>query len=426
MQTQQEIIVKYTPHSHQARFHDDRYKVYARLIAAGTGGGKTLAGWYETFLWAFENSGSVGYVFEPNYKMVRRILIPTFEDLFGKPPETCSLVKTYRKLDNCITWINGSKTWFMGLDEPENAEGPNVDYIWCDEYRLVGGSGPSAKGKQEIAWRVINRRLRGSVPNKYPVGLWITTTPDAPGSVIHGKFENPKTRIKNSKIYRWSIYDNPYLRESYLREIESSHSGGLAERFIHGRFATVASGSFAFDYSIHVIPNDLIDVPSEFKRGVHGVDFGWSNPSAIIAVGVDGDGRAYVVDEFYQTRVSDETLLSEARALKEEHRDWVFYCDRSEPKTIQYLQAGGIVARADESKRDDGIREVGGRFTVQGDGKARIYIHERCTNLIAELQVYDAERKEYDHAVDALRYALSSLMGSPSGPLSIVFGRRPK
>jgi len=31
-----------------------------------------------------------------------------------------------------------------------------------------------------------------------------------------------------------------------------SHSGGLAERFIYGRFANVAAGSFQFDTSIHV------------------------------------------------------------------------------------------------------------------------------------------------------------------------------
>jgi phage terminase large subunit len=293
----------------------------------------------------------------------------------------------------------------MGLDEPENAEGPNVDYIWCDEYRLVGGSGPSAKGKQETAWRVINRRLRGSIPNRYPVGLWFTTTPDAPGSVTHGKFEDPKTRIKNSVVYRWSIYDNPYLRESYLREIEASHSGGLADRFIYGRFATVASGSFAFDYTVHVKGDEWFR--REFKRVVYGVDFGWSNPSAIVAVGLDGDGRAYVLDEFYQNRVSDEALLEEAIELNSTYGKGYFRCDRSEPKTIQVLKKG-VRAVADESKRDDGIREIGGRFKVQGDGKPRIYIHERCTNLIAELQVYDAERKEYDHAVDALRYALTT------------------
>ena len=125
-------------------------------------------------------------------------------------------------------------------------------------------------------------------------------------------------------------------------------------------------------------------------------------------VGLDGDDRAYVLDEFYQNRVSDDILVQEARILMEKYGKGRFICDRSEPKTIEKLNRGtdeteGVRADPDKSKRDDGIREVGGRFKVLGDGKARLYIHERCTNLIAELQVYDAEKKVYDHAVDALR-----------------------
>ena len=416
---QQTIMVNYTPHPDQKPFHDDRYKVFARLASAGTGGGKTYLGWYETFLWAFENTGCVGAIFEPTNHMLRRILLPTFEDLFGLPPETCPLVESYRRLDNLITWINGSKTWLIGLDEPERAEGINLDYAWVDEFRLVGGSGPSAPRKQQTAWRVIIRRLRGSGGGHH-TGLWITTTPDAPGSVLHSKFEHPKTRLKNSKVYRWSIYDNPHLPKEYYAEIEASHSGGLAERFIHGRFAAVSSGSFAFDYTVHVV--EEVD-PVRIKRWVYGVDFGWSNPSCIVAAGFDGDGRCYVMDELYQPRLEDQRLLDEAVKLRDTYGKGLFLCDRSEPKTISYLSRG-VPALADESKRDDGIRALGGRFPVQKDDRPRIYVHERCVNLIAELQVYDAERKEYDHAVDALRYALGREL--PSGEISVSFGKRPR
>jgi len=47
-----------------------------------------------------------------------------------------------------------------------------------------------------------------------------------------------------------------------------------------------------------------------------------------------------------------------------------------------------------------------------GDGKHRIYVAPRCVNLIDELQIYSAQQKGYDHAIDALRYCL---MGASRG-----------
>ena len=71
-------------------------------------------------------------------------------------------------------------------------------------------------------------------------------------SVLFNELENPLTRNKDSKIYRWSIYDNPYLPKSFIQAMVQSHTGGLAERFIYGRFANVGAGSFPFDSAIHV------------------------------------------------------------------------------------------------------------------------------------------------------------------------------
>ena len=41
------------------------------------------------------------------------------------------------------------------------------------------------------------------------------------------------------------------------------------------------------------------------------------------------------------------------------------------------------------------------------------YISPECVNLIEELQIYDAEVKEHDHATDGLRYGL---MGAKTRP----------
>ena len=139
---------------------------------------------------------------------------------------------------------------------------------------------------------------------------------------------------------------------------------------------------------------------------------------------LDGDGRAFVSDEIYSTRLSEDDLIVECELLKLKWGNGTFWCDASEPRTITALRRAGLDARPNKTKRDDGIRELGGRFKDAGDGRSRLYISPSCVNLIEELQLYSPKVKEHDHAVDALRYAM---MGSKNrGEVEVATGRRPR
>ena len=74
---------------------------------------------------------------------------------------------------------------------PERAEGQSLDYILLDELRLVR--------YVDLALKVCQRRLRGSANTRrlgYPIGAWITTTPDEPGSDLHKFVEDPGLGIQ--------------------------------------------------------------------------------------------------------------------------------------------------------------------------------------------------------------------------------------
>jgi len=415
LQQKNEYTIPYYPHSKQRGFHEDRYNVKYRLVSGGTGSGKTLSGCFEMLSYLLENDGAIGYIFEPSYRMVRRILIPTLEGLLGYPIESNHVVESYMRTESRIDFTNGSKLWFGGLEDPESAEGPNVDIVQCDEARLVRHF--------DIAWRVIQRRIRGSVPGKYKTGAFITTTPDAPGSVLHSFFENPLTKDPEAKVYRMSLEDNTHLTTDYIEAIKRAHHGGLAERFVHGRFAAVGVGTIPFDAADHVI--GFIDV-STLKEVIYGVDFGFTNPSCILAVGFDGDGRAYVLSEFYERQVMHTDLTEQAKLMQSQFGRGHFYCDRSQPETIELFKSHGIRAEGSNAKRDESIREMAGRFIKAGDGKPRIFISGECVNLISELQTYDENIKENDHAVDALRYALASKMKKKAGVAGVFLTHKPK
>ena len=410
-----QIKFQYQPFGKQAQFHNDRYQIRHRAAFTGVGGGKTLSGCFEILSMLLENPHSVGYIFEPTYKMVRRILIPTLQSqwLLGNPIESNPTVTDYRKGDNCIEFWEDQVLWFGGLEEPEYAEGTNVDVVLLDEGQYVKKFAESQD--------VILRRLRGSGKCQTDITSSLLTTsppPLLPNCRMYDFYENPETRNKDSKVYRWSMLDNPYLPKTYKEEIVATHHGSYAKRFIDGLFAPMGIGSFDFDSTIH----ELHNIPDNTIQSViYGVDFGWTNPSAIIAVGFDGDGRAYILDEFYQNRTQTETLIQEIKEMQATYGSGTVICDSSQPQTIDMLCQAGLTANGNKSKREDGIAELGGRFKVQGDGKPRIYVHSSCVKWISEVMVYDAELKENDHAIDATRYAIMEHQNL--GQIDVAFGR---
>ena len=52
--------------------------------------------------------------------------------------------------------------------------------------------------------------------------------------------------------------------------------------------------------------------------------------------------------------------------------------DRSTPGAIESIRQAGLNAVAHESKRENAIRELGGRFIVQGDCKPRLFFRLMC------------------------------------------------
>jgi len=291
--------------------------------------------------------------------MVRRILIPTLESkyLLGNPVGSNPLVLSYHRSDGYLQLIEGQTFWFGSLEEPEYAEGANVDVIWIDEAQYIRRFAES----QDVALR----RPRGSGKLSLDITQSIITTsppPLLPKCRLYDFYENPKTRNPDSKVYRWSMLDNDYLSKQYKQEILATHHGSLAKRFIDGLFVPVGTGSFDFDSTIHEITQAR---EGSIRNIAYGVDFGWTNPSAIIAVGFDGDNRAFILDEFYQNRCQTETLIEELKLMQEKHWEGKIICDRSEPQTIDMFRRAGLNAGADDSKLIHQVGVTQGSFLTQ-------------------------------------------------------------
>lgn len=358
---------------------------------AGIGAGKTLAGAVKALYWLAQHKG-LGLIVAPTYPMLRDATLRTFLEVAGS-----EVVAKFHKGEMLIRCVNGSEILFRSADNPDRLRGPNVSWAWIDEAALC----PTK------TWEIVIGRLR----EKGRAGpCWITTTPKGRNWLYE--------QVGQMVVFRASTKDNPYLDPGFVASLEASYTGKFAQQELHGEFVAFEGLVYEeFDRSVHVAERT-----GPWAQVVAGVDEGYTNPAVILVVVLDNDGRAHVVEEFYQRRVLQGDVVAEAKRLAQQHNISTFYADPSAAGLIAEMRAEGLSVLAADHAVMPGIQRVKAHLAVAGDGRPRLTVAPSCVNTIAEFESYswkegrqgmkDEPEKMNDHAMDALRYAL---MGAAQG-----------
>jgi hypothetical protein len=158
------------------------------------------------------------------------------------------------------------------------------------------------------------------------------------------------------------------------------------------------------------------DLPANLRRDGRmgdgqrfgGIDFGLRNPFAAVWGTLDRDGVLWLTGEHFSR---DKSLSYHAKHLP---RDVTWYGDPAGAREIRELICAGVPVRKADNDVRPGIQAVRARLE---NGTLRV-LKGACPNLLSEagLYRYDADSpdsetpmKEYDHAMDALRYLVSKL-----------------
>lgn len=396
--------IPYTPHEKQAAFHNDRYKVRYRAALAGTGGGKTFAAAFESLSWMLENPYSLGIIGEPDYKMLKRIVLPALCDVLGVRELTQSpLVRRYHETDHRLELVNGSACWLMGLEDPEKVEGPSIDWAWIDEIRMIR--------KWGAAWKAIRRRLRGSRPGTR-IGAWVTT--HSPTKEQSEFFEGEgKDRHPSAKVYRWSSLDNLMAPQEYLDDILRAHPDGVARRAVIEGFHARPEGLVyqGWDHAQHV---RRWTGGRSYDDVSYGVDWGHSVPASLGSWIWTG-ARTWGVEEYYGAGYSIDDLIDAAKDMEDRWGEGVWWCDKSRPEHIEAFCDAGLDARATETKRVEDGTGILQRMIRGGE----LLVDPRREKFLYEIDRYglkpgtDEPEKGNDHAMDEARYAIVNHLRAP-------------
>src|SRR3990167_5585048 len=359
-------------------------------FVGGIGSGKTIAGVARALAFAGERR-CLGVVLAPTYSMLRDATLRTFMEL-GE-----GLIEDFNKSEMVARLRNGSEVLFRNADDPGKRRGPNLHWAYLDEAALCGPD----------IWPVLLGRLRQFGEPGY---AWLTTTPKGRNWVWQRFVQE---QMVDHAVIRARTHDNPYLMPEFVQGLEREYRGAFAAQELHGEFVAYEGLIYdEFRREAHVWYNEL----PHFERLIMGIDWGYTNPAVTLVIGIDSDGRALVLDEYYRRGVSLDTHVAATLELQQQWGAYEAFCDPSEPEHIARMREMGIAAHAAPNAVIAGIQAVKSRLTMQGDGLARLYVTERCPYLISEIESYawaerkgeriDQPEKTNDHAMDARRYAI--------------------
>lgn len=211
------------------------------------------------------------------------------------------------------------------------------------------------------------------------------------------------------KSFHCTAYDNPFIA---AEEIDEARRDLTEDKFAQEYLAEFRKMEGLvykeFDRGKNLF-DDGTPRRGDIAEVIAGVDFGWTNPSAIVKIEHDTDNHYWITDEWYKTQKSTEELIEVAKTMGV----GIFYPDPAEPDRIDMMVKAGLNVREVSKDIEKGLDSVHNLFKT-----GRLHIHVRCLNLISELETYHyAEKKpdkndpeipvkEKDHGLDAMRYAL--------------------
>lgn len=304
-----------------------------------------------------------------------------------------------------IRLVNGSIIFLRGWEAVETLRGQAFDLLVIDEIASMRNW-----------WTNWNEVLRPTLTDRRGEAMFISTPKGF--NHFHDLF-NMQENDSDYKSFHFTSYDNPHLpREELDKASKELPDDQFAQEYMADFRKSEGLVYKEFDRSRHVFsePSMALEARASSVATIIGIDWGYTNPCAILKAYRDKDAHYWIVEEYYKTNKTDDEIGEYAASLG----GTFYYPDPAEPDRIESLRRRRLNVRDVSKDIEAGIQSVRSLFKEN-----RIHVHSSLVNLIGEIETYRyAERKpdqnepespvkENDHACDAMRYML--YMQEPAG-----------
>lgn len=280
------------------------------------------------------------------------------------------------------------------VQERGKGRGLANDFIVCDEVSTYRNF-----------WAGWNEVLSPTLIDRKGSAMFISTPKGFNHFYDLYNFEN---KDPDYKSFHFTTYDNPHIPpEEIEREKLSKPEDTFAQEYLADFRKMQGLVYKEFDRGRHVKESQM---DGEL---IAGIDFGFTNPTAVIPLRYKNE-HYHVPFEWYKTGRTEEQVKDYVKSCNFNS----VYPDPESPSAIEVMNQAGINV-VEVIKNKDSIKNGIDRVrSLLKQGK--LTIDPCCVNLISEFETYaypdrrpdhneeENPIKEHDHALDALRYALST------------------
>lgn len=257
--------------------------------------------------------------------------------------------------------------------------------------------------------------------------VWFNCNPKSPRHWFKTDYID-RAKERRLLVLHFTMDDNLSLSERMKERFKRQFSGVFYKRNILGLWVTAEGVIYSmFDEE----RQKVTEAPTNLTKLFIGVDYGNSNATTFVLVGLSIKGEAVVLKEYYHSgRDSTKKAPSEyatdfLKFLEEVHEEYktplkyIFIDPSAQGFTLQlyrvlprYYQAMILPAKNDVIA---GIEAVSSLMQANG-----VFVMERCKNVLKEIESYswdskaadrgeDKPIKQHDHTLDAFRYVIFTM-----------------
>ena len=261
--------------------------------------------------------------------------------------------------------------------------------------------------------------------------FWFNCNPENPMHWFYREWIQ-KSKEKNCLYLHFLMEDNPSLAPEVLRRYRSLYSGAFYERFVLGKW--VAAEGLVYPEAAN---GSYTEKPPDGTAGQYCIscDYGTVNPMSMGLWAKHGETWYREKEYYYSSRrqgkqLTDEEYYEALCRLAGTRKIEAVIVDPSAASFIQCIKRHGkFKALPAKNSVTNGIRKV-----QQALRQGRIKIGPDCTDTHREFSLYrweegqarDVPKKENDHAMDDIRYFVSTYLEESRGVFFAVAAQREK
>ena len=367
-----------------------------RVLRSGRRWGKTTLAILEMVAKAvFRNDAKIVYI-APTYQQARDIAWNELKKVCL--PVTININEARLEITIKTKQGQSSIIWLRGWESVETLRGQAFDFIVIDEIAMMRNF-----------WANWQEVLRPTLTDRKGEVLFVST----PKGFNHFyDLCNQELTDNDYKTFHFTSYDNPHLPVDELDKAKAT--------LPPDRFAQEYKASFQktqglvykeFDRAKHLYD----ELPKGVYKKLGAVDFGYRNPAAVLDVRWSEE-KLFIEDEWYKRERTDIQIAEYVALCKFQS----VYPDPENQGAIEELRRQRVNVKEvikGQGSVNSGIQSIR-EMLIRGD----LLINKRCVNLISEFEMYSHDDdkgdrnenenpiKANDHALDALRYLVSSLL----------------